>query len=167
MKKIIQLRQQVLVWLTHKVGMPYFRLMRKPTNFPYAIADLEQFPSASVGQHLHHFLTHHNLDLLPYYEKHDIKHVLLGYPPTESGEVCLQCFMWANGRRTLPVLIAVMFGWLTMPEYWTDFRAAFKRGRANKSLQGVSWFDLLPFSLAAIQRILIQPKNQTINSLFN
>lgn len=148
----------MLVFMTHKIGMPYFKLMRKPVSFPYQIQDLKQYEEGTVAHHLHKFLDDHQLSLLPYYEKHDIKHVLLDYPPTDKGEVCLQCFMLANGRITFPVVLAVIFGWCTMPEYWSDFLKAFRRGYHNKSLQKLKWFDLLPFSKQAIQNIILQPK---------
>lgn len=155
---IQKIRTQILVFLTHKIGMPYFKLVRKPVAFPYQIKELQQYPEQTVAHQLYKFLHDHQLDLLPYYEKHDIKHVLLDYPPTEKGEVSLQCFMLANGRITLPVLLAVGFGLLTMPEYWRDFGKAFRRGYQNKSLQNLNWFDLLPFSKQAIQAIILQPK---------
>ncbi len=155
---LITLRRRSLVFLTHKVGLPYFKLFRKRVRFDYTLASLQTFPKDSVGFHLYCFLKNNHLSLLPYYEKHDIKHVVLGYPPTEKGEVCLQCFMLANGRRTFPVLVAVVFGMLTMPAYWPDFKEAFMRGYNNKSLRDVKWTDLLPFSTTAIQALLLQAK---------
>lgn len=157
----------MLIWLTHSVGMPYFKLVRKPIVFDYTMDDLGQMPTDTVGYNLFVFLKENDLHLLPYYEKHDIKHIVLGYPPTECGEVCLQCFMLANGRYTLPVLIAVVFGCLTMPEYWSQFWIAIKRGWNNKSLQQVTWFDLLPFSFKGIQSMLLQPKSIAHPSLIN
>lgn len=150
-------REQLLVFLTHKVGMPYFKLVRKPVTFNYSVNELSLLPKGTVGNELYLFLRQHQLDLLPYYEKHDIKHIILEYPPNEKGEVCLQCFMLANGRYTIPVLLAVLFGFFTMPEYWSDFRKALVRGHRNKSLHQVNWFDLIPFNKKMIQEILIQP----------
>ncbi len=150
-------RERVLVFLTHKIGMPYFRMVRKPLDFRYSLAVLESLPPDTVGRGLFDFLQQHHLELLPYYEKHDIKHIILDYPPTEKGEVCLQCFMLANGRYTLPVLLTVLFGFCTMPEYWRDFGKALQRGYRNKSLQQVKWFDLLPFNMQLVRELLLQP----------
>lgn len=141
--RIIKLRSAVLVWLTHRIGMPYFKLVRKPLNFPYTIQELSDLPEVTVGHHLFQFLHQHELVLLPYYEKHDIKHVLLDYPPTECGEVCLQSFMLANGRVTLPVIATVIYGICTMPEYWKQIHTAFLRGFRNPNLQATDWFALL------------------------
>lgn len=159
MIKINQIREQVLVYMAHRIGLPYFKLVRKKPTFPYTRAELESMPEGTVGQELHRFFQQNHLDLLPFYEKHDIKHVVLGYGATEDGEVCLQCFMLANGRWTIPVCIAVAYGILTMPEYWSKFRTAWKRGRSNRSLKEVDWFTLIPQPVTVIREQLLQARS--------
>ena len=155
---ITKVRESILVFLTHKVGMPYFKLVRKPLNFQYNLQQLSELAPDTVGFHLYKFLDSNHLDLLPYYEKHDIKHILLDYPATEKGEVCLQCFMLANGRCTLPVITAVLFGVITMPEYWQSFKEAFIKGYRHQSLQDIDWFGLLTQPLEATKKLYLQPK---------
>lgn len=155
MKKI---RAQFLVFLAHKVGLPYFKMVRKQPAFPYTTADLTAMPTESVGFQLHQFFENNALDLLPYYEKHDIKHIILDYPPTEEGEVCLQTFMLANGRITIPILIAVYYGWLTMPEYWSSFKSAWRRGRKNMPLSNLDWIALVPQNINSVKANLLQEK---------
>lgn len=160
--KIKQLRERFLVFLAHEVGLPYFKLIRKKISFPYTDADLEQMPENTVGHQLHRFFKKHSLGLLPYYERHDIKHVLLDYPPTEEGEVCLQTFMLANGRVTFPVMIAVAYGWLTMPEFHASFRAAWSKGRNNIPLKDVDWVSLIPHELREIKQLLLTEKQNVL-----
>lgn len=147
-----QARKSVMIYLAHRVGLPYFKLTRKPKNFPYTTAQLQQMPEDSVGAALYSFLKENQLDLLPYYEKHDIKHVVLGYEPTEEGEVSLQCFMLANGRRSLPVILCVIYGWLSMPEYQGKFIQAWRRGRKVPPINGFDWFALPPLPLNAVRQ---------------
>lgn len=147
----------MLLLLTHQIGLPYFRAFRKPVHFNYTLDELSCMPIYTLGYQLFQFLNSHNLSLLPYYEKHDIKHVVLNYPPTDKGEVCLQCFMLANGRYTLPVFVTVLFGWCVMPNYWKDFVEAYKRGRKCKSLQELNWFSLITSSLLDIQNQIFNP----------
>ncbi|RQO30575.1 hypothetical protein DBR32_13540 [Taibaiella sp. KBW10] len=151
-----KLREGVLVFMAHKMGLPYFRLIRKKPSFPYTKEQLAAMPEGSVGKTMYVFFQKNNLDLLPYYEKHDIKHVVLGYEADEEGEVCLQCFMLANGRMTIPVWIAVGYGVVTMPEYWAAFYKAWIRGRRNKSLQQTDWFALIPQPLYEVQHALLR-----------
>lgn len=158
MTKINQIREQILIFMAHKIGLPYFKLVRRKPSFPYTREKLAALPEGTVGRQLHQFFQHNELDLLPFYEKHDIKHVVLGYDATEDGEVCLQCFMLANGRCTIPVLIAVVYGLLTMPEYWHKFKHAWMRGRQNRSLKSINWFDLIPLQTEAVQQHWLQAK---------
>lgn len=156
--RFIKVRTSFLVFLTHKIGLPYFKLTRKPVHFQYSIDDLKQLPQHTLGRQLYFFLHENHLDLLPYYEKHDIKHVLLDYPPTDCGEVCLQAFMLANGRRTIPVVVSVLMGFLTMPEYYVDIINALKRGYNNISLKNLNWFELIEHDLATIKSTYIISK---------
>ena len=136
-------RSAVLVYLTHKMALPILKLIRKPVVFPYFIAQLKQLPVNTMGNDLAVFLEMKKLDQLPYYAKHDIKHILLEYDTTDDGEVCLQCFMLGNRHISFPVLATVMYGFVTMPEYWQLFKKAFRRGRACKPIENWKWFELL------------------------
>lgn len=151
MIRIKKLRERILVFLAHDIGLPYFRLTRRQRSFPYTREALRHLPEGSVGSALFCFLKDNDLKLLPYYEKHDIKHVVLGYPPDEKGEICLQCCMLANGRFTLPVIATVLFGLLTMPEYYPAFYKAFVRGKKAAPLKSLQWFALMPYSLEAVR----------------
>ena len=156
--KIKQWRAELLTFLAHRVGLPYFKLIRKRPSFPYSEADLKRLPEESVGYQLYQFFDKHQLELLPYYEKHDIKHIVLDYLPNEEGEVCLQTFMLANGRVTIPILIAVAYGWMTMPEFYSSFLRAWKRGRANQSLSKTNWIALVNAPLHEVKNALLVPR---------
>lgn len=146
-----------MIWLAHDIALPYFKLVRRNYNFPYTLAQLQQYPEGTVGRELYRFFSDNNLDMLPHYEKHDIKHVVLGFPPSEAGEVCLQCFMLANGRITLPVVFSVAVGLVILPESWAACRKAWKQGRAIPSLNRLDWFALVPEPLAEVRQRLLIP----------
>lgn len=114
----------MLVYLTHQMALPVLRLIRRPERFPYTVDELKNFPEETLGNDLVNFLEIKQLDLLPHYARHDIKHILLGYDTTDEGEGCLQCFMLGNGHVSFPVLATVMYGFVTMPEYWPSFKKA-------------------------------------------
>ncbi len=141
---IKMIRSAVLVFLTHKMALPILKLIRKPVQFPYTAGDLQQFPDDTLGKDLLNFLEAKDLHLLPYYAKHDIKHILLEYETTDEGEVCLQCFMLGNGHLSFPVAATVLYGLFTMPEYWSSFRKAFSRGSKYMPIECWKWFELLP-----------------------
>ncbi len=136
-------RSALLVYLTHRMALPILRVIRKPVRFPYSLNELNAFPEHTLGKDLAVFLCERKLNLLPYYAKHDIKHILLGYGTTDDGEVCLQCFMLGNRHLSFPVVATVLYGFATMPEYWSLFRQAFRRGRKYPPIENWKWFEIL------------------------
>ena len=140
---LIRLRSKLLVFLTHNMALPLLRFVRRPQEFPYTVNQLKGFPEGSLGFDLIHFLEQRNLKLLPHYAKHDIKHILLQYDTTDEGEVCLQCFMLGNGHISFPVAATVLYGFVTMPEYWSNFNKAYKRGRNSIAIKHWKWFSIL------------------------
>jgi ubiquinone biosynthesis protein Coq4 len=153
-KLLILIRSKILVWLTHSLALPILKLVRKPERFPYSLAELELFPDGSMGKALADFLEKKDLELLTYYARHDIKHILLGYDTTDEGEGCLQCFMLGNGHISFPVLATVIYCFVTMPEYWSKFRSAYQRGKESRSLEKVRWFEILPQPVSTLKTMV-------------
>jgi hypothetical protein len=143
-KLFSKLRAALLVLLTHSVALPLLKLVRRPEKFPYSPAELAQMPPGTLGNDLVRFLRGKQLQLLPYYARHDMKHILLQYDTTGEGEVCLQCFMLGNGHVSFPVLATVFYGFATMPEHYRLFKQAWRRGRGCRPLEGTDWFALMP-----------------------
>jgi ubiquinone biosynthesis protein Coq4 len=125
------------------MALPVLRLIRKPQKFPYTQNELKKMPDGSLGKDLALFLQQRDLELLPYYAKHDIKHILLQYDTTDEGEVCLQCFMLGNGHLSFPVMATVLFGFATMPEYWSSFTKAYRHGQKSIAIKSWQWFNIL------------------------
>jgi hypothetical protein len=142
-KVYVKVRSKILVYLTHNLALPILKIIRKPLKFPFTEIDLLQMPAGSLGNDLINYLKKRNLQLLPYYAKHDIKHILLNYDTTDEGEVCLQCFMLGNGHFSFPVGITVLFGFATMPEHWHSFKKSFRRGRQSIQIKNWNWFTIL------------------------
>lgn len=155
-KHIIKIRSQILVYLTHNMALPFLKFVRRPLKFPYTNETLMNMKEGSLGNDLYLFLKEKKLDLLPYYAKHDIKHILFEYDTTDEGEVCLQCFMLGNKHLSFPVAATVMYGFFTMPEYWSKFIQAYRRSANTISLENWQWFNIIEE-----QTILLQQKINT------
>jgi len=144
-------RSRMLVLLTHSIALPVLKIIRKKKAFSYSMEQLSALPYETVGNELWQTLNENNLHLLPYYEKHDIKHVVLQYQFTDEGEVCLQFFMLANGRISFPVLTTVLYSLITMPEYYSSFKTAYRRGQLAADLQNMDWFSIMELPLNVVQ----------------
>lgn len=142
-KLIVKLRSKLLVFLTHHLALPLSRLIRSPQKFQYNKEALHQLPEGTLGKELVNMLDKKNLKLLPHYLQHDIKHILLQYDTTDEGEVSLQCFMLGNKHLSFPVVATVLYGIITMPEYWSQFSEAYKRGAKSRPIENWQWLTLL------------------------
>ncbi|MEP7142338.1 MAG: Coq4 family protein [Ferruginibacter sp.] len=142
-KLIVKLRSKLLVFLTHHMALPLLQIIRTPQKFQYTKEALHQLPEGTLGKELVNMLDRKNLELLPYYAKHDIKHILLQYDTTDEGEVCLQCFMMGNKHLSFPVVATVLYGIVTMPEHWRKFNEAYQRGAKCNPIEDWQWFTLL------------------------
>jgi ubiquinone biosynthesis protein Coq4 len=147
-------RSRILVFLTHHMALPVLRYIRRAKPFPYSIDMLQTFEKGSLGNELAVFLQQHQLQLLPYYAKHDIKHILLQYDTTGNGEVCLQCFMLGNRHISFPVAATVLYGFITMPEYWPQFIKAYRRGTQSPSIKNWNWFGILHQPVIVLRNII-------------
>jgi len=144
MKKfLIKTRSLVLVFLTHEIALPVLKIVRRPNTFIYNKDELKRFPPGSLGNDLYWFLEKRNLPLLKHYARHDLKHVLLNYDTTDTGEAMLQCFMLGNGRISFPVLATMIYSLLTMPENWQLMRSAFRKGRRSISIHNWQWNEVV------------------------
>ncbi len=161
-QQIKKIRSSILVYLTHRMALPLLRIIRKPEIFPYTREELKNFPDETLGKELINFLETKKLALLPYYARHDIKHILLDYDTTDEGEGCLQCFMLGNGHVSFPVIATVVYTFVTMPEYWPGFKKAYTRGRRSKPIADWKWFEILEQPTEfLIQQIDKSKKNET------
>ena len=152
----VKIRSTVLVFLTHQLALPILKIIRKPEVFPYSQAQLHEMPEGTLGKDLITMLDENRFKLLTHYARHDIKHILLGYPTTDEGEVSLQMFMLGNGHISFPVLITVLFGSITMPEYWSSFRNAYRRGKKSPAIDGWNWFAIVPQHTHELQKLINQ-----------
>ena len=138
-----RLRSAVLVFLTHQMALPLLKIIRNEERFPLSMDELEDLPAGTLGNDLANFLQIRNLELLPYYARHDMKHILLEYDTTDEGEGCLQFFMLGNGHISFPVMATVLYCLLTMPGHWSTFRKAYTRGKQSVAIADWDWFSMV------------------------
>ncbi|MFK8101787.1 MAG: hypothetical protein AB8G15_04665 [Saprospiraceae bacterium] len=115
---------------------PWYRLLVKKTRTPWIInqTQLQQFPKHSLGKDLALFLQKEQLELMPFFEEHDIMHILLGYRNTVLEEAQMQFFLLGNGKRTVFTLGACFLSVLLLPEYTKQFLQDYKKGKEALSL---------------------------------
>ncbi len=125
--------REALSWkLVNTLKPFYFFLRRRRKPWDITLASLQEMPSKTLGHDLFLFLKEHELAIMPRAEFHDVYHVLFGYGTDIRGEALVQFVPLGNGKLSLPYVASTLMSALFYPEYWNDFRLAFRRGRQAK-----------------------------------
>lgn len=98
------------------------------------VEKLSRYPEGTAGKEIAKCLKNHQLRLVPGYESHDLKHVLLGYQMTPLDEIRMQAFMLGNGNWTLPSFLIFLFGFFLLPNQWRIFWQDFQKGKNSLAL---------------------------------
>jgi hypothetical protein len=120
------------------------------------VAALSQLPKGTVGKSLAECLLARELTLVPGFESHDLKHVVLAYELEPVGEIRLQAFMLGNGNWTLPSILIFLFGLILLPQHWRLFRQDFQAGQ-----------QCLPLATLEIEDCQHQPLSELRSQLFS
>ena len=129
MKTIKKIRSTLLEFLTHKIALPLIVKFRDNEPFRYSMSDLEAFPEDTLGKDLVEYLKKMNFKLLRNYERHDCKHIILGYEMDEVGEARMQFYFLGNRHYSVPVISTVIICFVLMPEHWSAFFEEYKKGK--------------------------------------
>lgn len=99
--------------------------------------ELHELPEGTLGKDIAECLKKNGLRLVPNYESHDLKHVLLNFQMTPVDEIRLQAFMLGNGNYSFISFAIFIFGALLLPDMWTTFYRDFVNGSKAKPIS--SW----------------------------
>ncbi len=120
----------------------------RPLQFFYrssaekTLLKLESLPENTIGRELFQMLRDNNLKVIPKFETHDLKHLILGYGMTSIEEIKMQAYLFGNGNKSIFCLLFLASG-LLFPENWSEFIAEFKNGKRSVSIDNLSFEDVL------------------------
>jgi ubiquinone biosynthesis protein Coq4 len=139
----MKLRDKLISFNVHCLALPVLKKFMGPELVPLTMNELQQLPEGSLGNDLFHFLTRNHFTLLPYFETHDVKHVLLDYGTTGKDEACIQYFYIANGHYSIATVVSAIASFILMPDYFFAFLKAFNRGRKALPIGNLHLGELL------------------------
>lgn len=100
--------------------------------YEHKARQLQELPDGTLGKDIANCLEKNNLRLVPNYESHDLKHVLLDFKMTPVDEIRMQAFMLGNGNYSIPSFAICFFGAILLPDLWTTFYKDYKNGLNSK-----------------------------------
>lgn len=130
-----QLARQIIVHARTSFLIPIFRRLYGAADARVQLDYLQSLPVGSLGRGVADILRANHLHLIPHYENHDLKHVLLGYGMTPEEELKLKAFMFGNGDWSITCVGFLLLAVLT-PELWPVLRQHYRRGRRTRPITG-------------------------------
>lgn len=119
-----------------------------------------------MGKEIANCLDNHKLTLVPKFESHDLKHVLLDYKMTAEDEIRMQAFMIGNGNYSIPSFTIFFFGAILLPDLWLTFYSDFKKGRQTVPISQWTIKDFASRQIKELRAEMAQPtppKTKLIN----
>lgn len=95
---------------------------------------LQTLPDGTLGKDIGNCLEKNGLRIVPNYESHDLKHVLLDFKMTPVDEIRMQAFMLGNGNYFIASFAIFIFRAFFLPDLWTTFYKDFLNGRNSKPI---------------------------------
>lgn len=99
------------------------------------MSELRKLGEGTLGKGVAECLEQNDLRLVPGYESHDLKHVLLDYKMTPVDEIRMQAFMLGNGNISIPSIAIFLYGFILLPNEWMQFFKDFKLGLYSTSIK--------------------------------
>lgn len=107
---------------------------------------LRALKNGTVGKEIANLLDNLGYRLIPKFENHDLKHVILEYEMTMKDAIRMQAYLVGNGNFTLPCLIFLSLG-LFYPSIWLDLPNEYKTGKKSKSIHYLTLDNCMNFDL--------------------
>lgn len=113
---------------------------------------IEKCKKRTVGFVMNNFLDKNNLSLVPWYEQHDLKHVITGYGISAAEEMRMQAFMFGNaGFRPMVTLMTLSF-LIWTPDVWKELPYHFLIGKFTKPIRGLQIEEVMDLDLLELQQ---------------
>lgn len=130
----------------------FFQRNKKP--WKQNLQSLRHFPDGTLGRELARFLDQYQLKWVPLYESHDVYHLLLDFKPVLEDEVAMQFFLIGNGKWSPFVTLTAALGGLLMPDSWSAFKQAFRRGRQSACIRDWQFEHMLYESVESLKQLI-------------
>jgi len=83
----------------------------------------------TLGHQLYLAMTKHQFNFVPYYESHDLKHILLDYDIEAGQEMQMQAFMFGNCGFSIRYSLITLSFLVWTPEVWSSLPYHYRVGK--------------------------------------
>ena len=115
------------------------------------LLELNQLPKGTVGFEVSKLILQNNYRLIPKFENHDLKHLVLEYEMTIKDELKMQAYLIGNGNHTAACLIFFSFV-IFYPSIWRNLYHEFNHGKKSKSIHFLTLENCKNLQLSEIKK---------------
>lgn len=133
-------------------------------DYNQKVENLRKNPEGTLGYDIAKCLDKNKLGLVPKYESHDLKHILLDFKMTPIGEIRMQAFMLGNGNYTIPCFAILFFGVLLLPDEWNNLYKDFRQGQKSQPISNWKIEDYADLKTADLRQQIIETKKNQRNN---
>lgn len=119
---------------------------------------LSTLPEGTIGKELFQMMEANSLSFVPWYEKHDLKHLILGYRQAAPDEMRMQAFMFGNSGFPFFITIVTCFFLIWTPDVWPELPRHYRAGKQVKPIGGIPIERIMHRNLEEFRREIGIPK---------
>lgn len=160
---ILQKIARNIIKVSFDTSVSTIEYFSKMDRYHQQVDELRKLENGTLGKEIANCLDDHRLTLVPKYESHDLKHVLLDYKMTAEDEIRMQAFMIGNGNYSIPSFTIFFFGALLLPDLWPTFYSDFKKGIQTIPISKWTIENYASRPISELRTELAQPTRQEIN----
>jgi len=106
------------------------------------LMQMRNLPINTVGNDIAKMLDENNLKLIPKFEEHDLKHLILEYGMTAQEEIKMQAYLFGNGNRRVSCVLFLLSG-ILFPSLWKEYYQEYKKGKSAPSISQLTIEDCI------------------------
>lgn len=115
------------------------------------LMQMRNLPIHTVGNDIAKMLDENNLKLIPKFEEHDLKHLILEYGMTAQDEIKMQAYLFGNGNRRVSCVLFLLSG-ILFPSLWKEYYQEYKKGKSSPSISQLSIEDCMKLQTNDIRK---------------
>jgi hypothetical protein len=124
------------------------------------VNEWRELGKGTLGKDVADCLDKYNLRLVPGFESHDLKHMLLDYKMTPVDEIRMQAFMLGNGNISIPSIAIFLYGFMLLPHKWNQFFKDFKLGLCSCSIKTWSMEQFADRQTMDLRKVVLNTKQE-------
>ncbi len=154
LRRILRFSHEVIFPRQLAFGVFFLQLFGDRQRCKQLKIRLQDCPEGSVGCELLRLMERHGIHFVPWYERHDLKHLLLGYRLEACDEMRMQAFMFGNAGFSPFITLATLTFLLWVPDAWRDLPRHYFIGKMTRPIGGLNVEQVAHRNLEELRREL-------------